>query len=101
MHAHRIEVLDRADDDDVVRAIAHDFELELVPAANRLLDEDLSDRRLPETPLDVEGERRRFVGEAAAVATERERGANDCGHGDAVELGERRHDHRCRHLEAT
>ena len=101
MHAHRIEVLDRADDDDVVRAIAHDLELELVPAAHRLLDEDLPDRRLPEAALDVEGERRRIVGEATAVATERERRTNDRGHGDAVELGERRHDHRRRHLEAA
>ena len=101
MHAHRIEVLDRADDDDVVRAIAHDLELELVPPANRLLDEDLPDRRLPEAALHVEGERRRIVGEATAVATERECRTNDRGHGDAVELGERRHDHRRRHLEAA
>ena len=33
MHAHRVEVLDRADDHDVVAAVAHHLELELVPAA--------------------------------------------------------------------
>ena len=31
--AHRVEVLDRADDHDVVGAVAHHFQLELVPAA--------------------------------------------------------------------
>ena len=39
--AHRVEVLDRADDHDVVGAVADDLELELVPAAHRLLDEHL------------------------------------------------------------
>ena len=44
VHAHRIEVLDRTDDHDVVGVVAHDFELELVPAAHRLLDQHLADR---------------------------------------------------------
>ncbi len=35
VHAHRIEVLDRADDHDVVRVIAHHLELELLPAEQR------------------------------------------------------------------
>src|SRR5207244_11736289 len=35
--AHRIDVLDRADDHDVVLPVAHDLELELVPAADRFL----------------------------------------------------------------
>ena len=41
--AHRVDVLDRADDDGVVRAVAHDLELELLPAGHRLLDQDLGD----------------------------------------------------------
>jgi hypothetical protein len=45
VHAHRIEVLDRADDDDVVVAVAHHLELEFLPAGDRLLDQDLADRR--------------------------------------------------------
>ena len=32
VHAHRVEVLDRADDDAVVLAVAHDLHLELFPA---------------------------------------------------------------------
>ncbi len=44
VHAHRVDVLDRADDDAVVVAVAHDLELELLPAGDRLLDQDLADR---------------------------------------------------------
>ena len=51
--AHRVEVLDRAHDDDVVERVAHHLELELVPAAHRLLDEHLPDRRLAEPDLDL------------------------------------------------
>ncbi len=62
-----IEVLDRADDDDVVCAVAHDLELELVPAANRLLDQHLTDRALTETVLHLPAELLRRLDEAAAV----------------------------------
>ena len=44
VHAHRVDVLDRADDHAVVGAVAHHLELELLPAGDRLLDEDLADR---------------------------------------------------------
>ena len=75
--AHRIEVLDRADDDDVVDAVAHDLELELVPAAHRLLHQHLADRRLGEAALDLPVQLIRAVREAAAVAAEREGGPDD------------------------
>jgi len=39
MHAHRVEVLDRADDDGVVGQVAHHFELEFFPAQRALFDE--------------------------------------------------------------
>src|SRR4029079_6814884 len=44
VHAHRVEVLDRADDDAVVGAVAHDLELVFLPPGDRPLDEDLADR---------------------------------------------------------
>ena len=44
VHAHRVDVLDRGDDHDVVVLVAHDLELELAPAEQRLLDERLADR---------------------------------------------------------
>ncbi len=77
VHAHRVEVLDRAHDDDVVPAVAHHLELELLPARDRLLDQDLVDRRGLEAPGDVRA--KLLVGgrEAAARATERARGPDD------------------------
>ena len=41
MHAHRIEVLDRADDDAIVVLVAHHLHLELFPAEHRFLDQHL------------------------------------------------------------
>ena len=77
MHPHRVEVLDRADDHDVVVQVADHLELELVPAADGLLDEHLGDRALAQAPLDDRPQLRLRLGEAAAVAAERERRAND------------------------
>ena len=45
VHAHRIDVLDGADDDGVVGAVAHDFHLEFLPAEHRFLDQHLVGRR--------------------------------------------------------
>jgi hypothetical protein len=42
VYAHWIKILDRADDDEVVGAIAHDLELVLLPAEHGLLDQDLA-----------------------------------------------------------
>ncbi len=40
VHAHCVEVFDRADDDHVVRFVAHDLQLEFFPAQHRFLDQD-------------------------------------------------------------
>ena len=92
MDAHRVEVLDRADDHDVVGAVADHLELELVPAAHRLLDEHLVDRALAQADLDLRAELGGGLGEAAAVAAERERRPHDRGQREPVELVERRDD---------
>ena len=99
--AHRVEVLDRADDHDVVCAVADHLELELVPAADRLLDEHLADGALGEAALDLPVERVEVVREAAAVAAERERRPDDGGNRRAVEAGERLDDAGLGHLEAA
>ena len=99
VHAHRIEVLDRADDDDVVELVANDLELELVPAAHRLLDEHLADRRLAQALRDLRDELLARVREAAAVAAERERRPDDRRQRDALQLVDRVHDRRHRHLQ--
>src|SRR5262249_25406684 len=82
--AHRVEVLDRADDDAAIVLVAHHLELELLPAGDRLLDQDLGVERALETgradPLvlfDV-------VGDAAAGAAEREARTDHGWKSDAV-----------------
>ncbi len=44
MNPHRVEVLDAADDDRVVLAVAHDLELELLPAGQVFFDQHGADR---------------------------------------------------------
>jgi hypothetical protein len=75
--AHRVDVLDRADDHDVVVAVAHHLELELAPAEHRLLDQHLVDRAGGEPLGNDLGELRLVVGHATAVSAERERRPDD------------------------
>jgi hypothetical protein len=86
--AHRVEVLDRADDHDVVEPVADDLELELVPAAHGLLDQHLADRGLGQAALDLARQLVGRVGKAAAVAAERERRAHDGRRRQPLELVE-------------
>ena len=48
--AHRVEVFDRADDDHVVGAVAHQLQLELLPAVEALLDQNLAHPRGRQPP---------------------------------------------------
>ena len=96
MHAHRVEVLDRADDHDVVVQVADHLELELVPAADGLLDEHLGDRALAQAALDDRAQLGLGLGEAAAVAAERERRPDDSGRRNRPELVDRGDDLRLR-----
>ena len=76
MHAHRIEILDRANDDAVVLAVTHDLHLEFLPAEQTLLDQDLVDGGKANA---TRGNRFEFflvVGDAATAAAHREGGAN-------------------------
>ncbi len=72
MHAHRVDVLDRADHNHVVGAVAHQLELELLPAEDGLLDEHLRRRARGDA---VRGHPAKFTGvvrETAAGAAEGE-----------------------------
>ena len=77
VHAHRIDVLDRADDDEVVGDVAHHLELEFLPADDRFLDEHLVHRAQLEPALGELAELLDVVGDAAADAAERERRPDD------------------------
>ncbi len=75
--AHRVDVLDRAHDHDVVGVVAHHLELELAPADDRLVEQHLADRRglepVRDDPLEL------LVGarDAAAAPAERVGGTHD------------------------
>ncbi len=70
--AHRVKVLDRTDDDAVVREIAHHLELELLPAEHALLDQHLVHRRQLEGPGAKLLHLLAVVGETATRTPERE-----------------------------
>jgi hypothetical protein len=68
------------------------FSIELVPAPERLLDQDLPDRGSGQTDLHLTAEPGLGRGETTAVAAERERGPDDGRHGQALDLREIRDD---------
>ena len=72
VHAHRVEVLDRADDDAVVAAVAHHLHLVFFPADHRFLDQQLVGRRGVQAALADRLEFLAVVGDAAAGAAQRE-----------------------------
>ena len=77
VHAHGVEVLNRANDDDVVREVAHHLELELFPAEHALFHQALVDGREVEAARENLHQLFAVVGDAAAGAAEREAGADE------------------------
>ena len=84
VHAHGVEVLDRADHDSVAHGVAHDLHLDLLPALDALLDEDLA---LGRERKSLAGDAEKVVvvvGHAAAGAAEREGGTDHHGISEVV-----------------
>ena len=77
MDAHRVHVLDGADDHGVTRLVAHHFHLEFLPADERLLDKDLVVERRLESARDDFAELVRVVRDSTARSAEREAGTDD------------------------
>ena len=84
MNAHGVEVFDGADDDAVIRLIAHDFHLVLFPPEKRLFDEKFVRRGRRETTLADFHEFLHVVGNAAAGAAERKGRADHRGKAHAL-----------------
>jgi hypothetical protein len=84
VHPHRIEVLDRADDDAVVRTVADHLHLELLPTEHALFHQHLVYRREIEATADDLQEFLAVVGDPAARAAQGERGPDD---GRVTDLG--------------
>ena len=82
VHAHRVEVLDAAHDDAVVRGVADHFHLEFLPAEHRFLDQHFAGRRQFEAAVDDLDQFLAVVGDAAAAAAEGEAGPDDGGIAD-------------------
>ena len=77
MHADRVDVLDGADDDRVVGRVAHELELVLLPAGDRLLEQHLVRGALVEAVGDHADEFVARVGEARAEPAHREGRTDD------------------------
>src|SRR5882724_3415797 len=86
MYAHGIEVLDRADDDHVVRLVADYLQLVLLPPEHALLDQHFVHRREVEAARQDLQHLFTVVSDAAARAAQRERRADD--HREADLAGE-------------
>ena len=89
MHSHGVDVLDRADDHDVVGTVAHHLQLELFPADQALLDQDLPHGRHVEPMLDDRTKILDVVGDPAAAAAECEGGPHDRGKAGRAADGQR------------
>ena len=89
MHAHRIEIFDGADDDAVVRLVAHHLHLELLPAQHRFLDQDFADRRQIKAALDDLHQLLTIVGNTATAAAQGEGRPDDGRKTDLTVLGQR------------
>ena len=74
VHAHRVHVLDGADDDGVPRLVAHHLHLEFLPADQGLLYEDFAVQRRGEPARDDFAEFPGVVRNAAARSAEGEAG---------------------------
>ncbi len=89
MHAHRIEVLDRADDDAIVFLVAHHLHLELFPPEHGFLDQDFVGGGGVDAALDDFDELGLGVGDAAAGAAHGEGRPDDRGQADIIERAQR------------
>ena len=88
VHAHRVDVLDGADDDHVVAAVAHELELVLLPAEHRLLDEDGVHRGVGQAVGGHAAQHRLVGGDARAEAAHGERRPDDDGVADLLGGGQ-------------
>ena len=77
MHAHRVDVFNRADDDAIVRLVADNFHFIFFPAQNAFLDQNFVRRRSINAALDDLDIFGLIIGNTAACAAHGERGAND------------------------
>ena len=79
MHAHRVKVFDRTNDDALILMVAHDLHLVLFPTQETFFDQDLGGGRGIETGLHHLFILFSIVGDAATGTTQCKAGPNDNG----------------------
>ena len=84
MHAHGIEVFNGADDDDIVRQVAHDLEFVLLPAEHALLQEAFPNGRKVKAARENLRQLLAVVGDAAAGSAQRKRGPDHAREADLL-----------------
>ena len=77
MHAHRVEVLNRANDHAIIRAVTHHFHFIFFPSQQRFINQHLGHGGHVEPAGDDGFEFLAVVGDAAAGPAEGEAGADD------------------------
>ena len=82
VHAHRVDIFDRADDDAIVRLVADHLHLEFLPAEHAFFDQHLVGGRGVDAALDDVEELVSIIGDAAAGAPQREARPDDGGKPD-------------------
>ena len=89
MDAHRVHILDRADDDAVVGGVTHHLHLEFLPSEDGFLDQHLADRRQPQAVADNFLEFGTVVSHPATFAAKGKGRSDDRRQPDRVERLER------------
>src|SRR5258708_5257573 len=85
MHSHRVKILYRANNDDVVVEVAHDLKLVFLPAEDGFFDKDLRIWRGSKAAFRNCLEFVRIIGRAAARAAQRKRRPDDRGVTDLID----------------
>src|SRR5580765_8430790 len=85
MHTHRVKILDRTDNNDVVVEVAHNLKLIFLPAKDRFFDQYLRVWRCGEASLRNCLEFVRIICRSAAGAAQSERRPDDRGITDLLD----------------
>ena len=90
VYTHRIDVLDRANDDRIVSGVTHHLHFELFPAKQAFVDQDLPHWRRVHARAAVEFVIVAVIGHATAGAAHGKGRADNCGQADIVQRVERK-----------
>jgi len=89
VHPHRVDILDRADDDRIVGAVAHDLHFIFLPPDQALVDQNLGRRARLQPGADEKFIFVAVVGDPAAGPAKREARADHRGQADILERANR------------